>query len=1129
MTTSLRKNMIREIRSTWKRFLSIALMAFLGAGFFAGINAASLDMQLSADRYLDAQNCFDLQVMSTMGLTEDDVQAVLNLRGMEDAVGIYSENVFVDVEGGNEKVKVLSIPEHSTINAVRVVNGTLATKANECMIPQSLMDITGKKIGDTLTITETLEDEEESSFRHTKLKITGVIESPLYVYGRNNERGTGGVADYMYVPQANIAEDYFTELYVTVHGAANLDSFGSEYEALIDNQEVLLKSIADDRELARYEQVTGDANAEIDDAQQELNEKATDARKQLDDAWADIETAQQEIDDGKRELDRSRRQAQQKFADAQAAIDDGARELQQGRRAFEREKKKALQQRAQLVNQREDTVALLTELNKKKQQTTQTITDLQQKRAQLVAGMEELQTNIDKLKTALEQARAMRENMIGMGMDTTEIDAKIVEMEKQLNPLEEMYSGYELQLNQLDAGMQQAKDGLIQIDTGIAQAQRGIEQIDHGIQQIDDGLAAGRAKISKAAKELEEVKRQLRIAKSDAYAQMNTAERKLLDGQTELEEGKAEFSVQKADFDKEIANAQKEIDDARAEVADINQPTWYVLTREGNPGLSSFSQDSNNLKRIGFTFPLIFFLVAVLISLSSMTRMVEEQRGLIGTLKALGYSGGQIASKYLIYAMTASVLGSILGELAMFPLLPRIVWDIYSQFYTLPAFYTPIDPFYGAVGLIVCSGCIIVATAAACWHALRQTPAYLMRPKAPNPGKRVLLERITPIWKRLSFSHKVTARNLFRYKKRFIMTICGVAGCSMLVTTGFGLKDSIEQLIPMQYGTVMHYDLLAVTSNDVDETKYQTISEELSADRVVKQQLPMGMESVNIVTHGGKSQELELFVPSDAQQMRNYISLYETDSKNEILCGDQILLTRQIAEILDVSAGDCISVRRENGTKADMTVGAVVDNYLNHYAFLSAEGYHKAYGEGVKNNAFLLNTTDIGKAEQDAFVKKLNDDTRFNVVSVTADAEAVTKDRLSLINQVVLVLIIAAASLAMVVLYNLSTINISERIRELATIKVLGFYDMEVYQYNTRESVVLTVFGTIVGLIGGRGLTAFILSTMEMQGIVIIGTVAPMSYLFAGVLTIIFATIINFATYFSLKKINMVEALKSVE
>ena len=555
-----------------------------------------------------------------------------------------------------------------------------------------------------------------------------------------------------------------------------------------------------------------------------------------------------------------------------------------------------------------------------------------------------------------------------------------------------------------------------------------------------------------------------------------------------------------------------------------------MLTRDGNNGISSFDQDSSNLKKLGFTFPLIFFLVAVLISLSSMTRMVEEQRGLIDTFQALGYSGGQIAAKYLIYAAVATISGSIIGELVLMRVIPQVIWGIYHSFYHVPHFTTPIDWFYGPIGLLACAGCIIGATAAACWKEVRQTPAQLMRPKAPNPGKRVLIERITPLWKRFNFSQKVTLRNLFRYKKRFFMTVCGIAGCAALITTGFGLRDSIVALIPLQYEDVMHYDMIAVAGTDVDEEAFADMAQELRQESVVRDALEIHAESIKIVTENGKTHELELFVPSDAEAFRNYISLLDTESEEELtLSGDDVILTQQIAEMLQVSVGDSISLRQEDGTRADAVVGAIVHNYLSHYAFLSKEGYEKLYGEAAGDNAFVLHMTQTTGEAVDAFTRQLNNDSRYTAVSDTQSAKDAVDDRFSLLDQVVGILIVAAAALAMVVLYNLSNINISERIRELATIKVLGFYDMEVYQYNTRESIILTLLGTLVGLGGGRWLTNFILKTMEMQGIVFEPTVAWKSYVIAGVITIVFATVINFMSYFALKKINMVEALKSVE
>lgn len=1043
MTKFLRKNIFREIRDTWKRFLSIALMAFLGAGFFAGINASSTDMQLACDTYLDQQNCFDLEVMSTLGLTQDDVDAILQVKGIRDAAGAYSENVLVDIGEGDEKVKLLTIPEKDSINQLYLVEGEMAEQADECVVPQSLLDITGKKIGDRLDITETLEEDEESSFRYTSLTITGVVNSPLFIFSSSgsNERSTGAVADYLYVPANNVTEDYFTEIYATADGAAQLDSFDDAYETKIDNEEVLLKAIAEEREQARYDQITGEANAEIDDAQAELDEEAAEGQRKLDDAQAELDEARQKIQDGRKELNDSRLLAQRKFADAQAQIDRADAKIADAWRQYRRSEATAKKKRAELVQQRKTVTEQLKQLKQTRKETVQTLADLQEKRAEVQQTLDELQAKrteaeqalaplleqrtaladgiaqyqeaLDTYTEQLEQAQQAREQMMEAGMDTTELDAQIEQLTEAIAQIEAEKAGYDAQLEQLDAGIQQAEEGIVQIDAGIQQAEAGIARIDDGIKQaedgiariddgisqaengltqiadgirqIDAGLASGKAEIQQAEAELSAAKRELATSKSKAYAEMGKAEHELDEGQKELEDGIEELAIQKADFDKQIADAQKEIDEAREKVGDINRPTWYVLTRDGNNGISSFDQDSSNLKKLGFTFPLIFFLVAVLISLSSMTRMVEEQRGLIGTFQAL-------------------------------------------------------------------------------------------------------------------------------------------------ITTGFGLRDSIVALIPLQYEDVMHYDMIAVAGTDVDEEAFADMAQELRQESVVKDALEIHAESIKIVTENGKTHELELFVPSDAEAFRNYISLLDTESEEELtLSGDEVILTQQIAEMLQVSVGDSISLRQEDGTKADVVVGAIVHNYLSHYAFLSQEGYESIYGEAAEGNAFVLHTTETTGEAVDAFTRQMNNDSRYAAVSATQAAKDAVDDRFSLLDQVVWVLIVAAAALAIVVLYNLSNINISERIRELATIKVLGFYDMEVYQYNTRESIILTLLGTLVGLGGGRWLTNFILKTMEMQGIVFEPTVAWKSYVIAGVITIVFATVINFMSYFALKKINMVEALKSVE
>lgn len=1188
MTKSLRKNIFREIRGTWKRFLSIALMAFLGAGFFAGINASSTDMQLSCDTYLDEQRCFDLEVMSTLGLTDEDIDAILQVNGIEAASGVYSENVWVDISNGEEKVKLMTIPEKDDLNQLYLVDGRMAEQADECVVPQSLLNITGKKIGDQLEMTETLEEDEESSFRYTNLTITGVVDSPLFLFSSSgsNERSTGGVADYLYVPVDNVKEDVFTEIYATVDGAVQLDSFDDAYKTRIENTELLLKAIADEREQARYDQITGEAYAEIDDAQLDLDEETAKGQRELDDAQKKLDDAWQKIEDGREELDHSRVLAQQKFADAQAEIDSAESKISDSWRQYRRSEAAAKKQRADLVQQRkttteqlgqlkqtrEETIATLADLENQRIEAQQTLDDLQVKRTEaeealaplleqqttLTDAIAQYQQMLDTYTEQLAQAQLEREQLVEAGMDTTELDAHIEQLTAEIAQIETEKAAYEAQLEplnegvakaqeglaqivagmeqteagivQLDDGIQQAQNGLSQLDSGIAQAEDGLVQIADGIRQIDAGLASGKRQIQAAEAELATAKRELSLVKADTYAQLDAAEQELDEGEKELEDGRQELAVQQADFDQQIADAQKEIDEAREEVGDINRPTWYVLTRDGNSGISSFDQDSSNLKKIGFTFPWIFFLVAVLISLSSMTRMVEEQRGLIGTFQALGYSGGQIAAKYLIYAGAATVIGAVIGELVLMQVIPQVIWNIYRTMYHVPAFFTPIDWFYGILGLLACAGCIVGATAAACWKEVQQTPAQLMRPKAPNPGKRVLLERITPLWKRFNFSQKVTLRNLFRYKKRFFMTICGIAGCAALITTGFGLRDSIVELIPMQYEHIMHYDLIAATGTDVDEQEFEQMANELRQQLVVEDVLEIHVESIKIVTESGKSQELELFVPSDAEAFRNYFSLYDAQSEQELtLSGNEIILTQQMAEILQTSVGDSLSLRRDDGSKADVTVRGIVRNYLNHYAFLSKEGYEQAYGETANDNAFMLHTTEPAGKQMDHLTTQLNNDSRYTAVSSTQEAKDAVDDRFSLLDQVVWILIVAAAALAMVVLYNLSNINISERIRELATVKVLGFYDLEVYQYNTRESIILTLIGTLAGLAGGRGLTAFILKTMEMQGIVFDPTVAGQSYVIAGAITIVFATIINFMSYFALKKINMVEALKSVE
>ena len=557
------------------------------------------------------------------------------------------------------------------------------------------------------------------------------------------------------------------------------------------------------------------------------------------------------------------------------------------------------------------------------------------------------------------------------------------------------------------------------------------------------------------------------------------------------------------------------------EVEDIENPKWYILDRNSNTGYVGFIEATDSIGNIGKVFPVIFFAVAALISLTSMTRMVEEQRTQIGTLKALGYSKIQIMGKYILYASLASIIGGITGMCLGFYTLPQILWEMYSMMYQIAdKIVLRFRWGIGNLGLILICVCIIGATIYAVIRELKETPAILMRPKAPKMGNRVLLEKIPFIWKHLNFSHKVTVRNIFRYKKRFFMTIIGISGCTALILTGFALKDSIKAILPNQFENVFNYDMQINIKNE------ECISE-IQENENIEKTVETHMTSVKAV-NGGTQEDVQVIVPKD--NFYGLITINDLKTKQQVeLKDNEICLTDKVAQLLDVNVGDTIKLRNNDNEEYEFKITYIVENYVSHYVYMSKETYENLTGKQYKTNVILIKNKKLTEEQEDVLAAELMENINISAITKTSTIMKTLDDTFKTLDYVVIILIVSAGLLAFVVLYNLSNVNISERIRELATIKVLGFYNKEVYDYVTRETIILTIIGIILGLAGGYFLNFYILRTCEINTLRFAKIVNPISYVYAILITIVFSAIVNVATYFALKKIDMIESLKSVE
>ncbi|MEG2322600.1 MAG: FtsX-like permease family protein [Bacilli bacterium] len=569
--------------------------------------------------------------------------------------------------------------------------------------------------------------------------------------------------------------------------------------------------------------------------------------------------------------------------------------------------------------------------------------------------------------------------------------------------------------------------------------------------------------------------------------------------------------------DKRYNETIAQLNEAKQDTSKIEKPQWYILDINSNIGFYQYDQDITRIASIAKVFPLVFFIVAILICLTSMTRMVEEERSQLGTLKSLGYSSFSIMFKYIFYALFATIIGSIIGVTIGFQIIPRLIFNMYSMMYSVNELIVGFNFKYALIGSIIAILCTLLATIIACFKELKEVPASLMRPKAPKNGKRVLLERVSFIWKHLSFIKKVTIRNVFRYKKRFLMTIVGIAGCTGLIIAGFGLKDCIMGMVPNQYDDVFSYQVEVSLKDDLTlETKDNAINM-LKENADIYDLLLVHKEAVKL---NNTNQDVILIVPFG--EMDNFIKLQNRKSHKQFVLNDEVIVSEKLTKLLDLKLNDTLTFKGQEDYY--FKIGGITENYLFHYIYMSKEQYKKD-----DYNTVFLKTAAMTKEEEKVFASTLKENTAVSSFTFTSTIREVFDSSMANFGSVSLVLIISAGLLAFVVLYNLASVNISERKRELASIKVLGFYDKEVYKYVNRETVILTILGIIVGLFLGKFLTIYILKTCELDMLMFNSIISYKSYLLAALITLVFTFLVNITTYIALKKIDMIEALKSVE
>ena len=1132
MKSAFNTETLRSITHSLGRFLAIAAIVALGTGFYAGLRMTAPDMKLAADEYFDGTSLMDIRVLSTLGLTDDDIAALRHVEGVEAVMLARETDVMASIDGEQYATRVHSLPDAARtsdtsdgvharsddpdyLNRPLLVRGSWPQKTGECVLSANLVENDAIAVGDTLTITEGVQDVDQTLVTRT-YTVTGFVNAPYYATSSSmgeTTLGSGSIQQYMYVPESDFSADLpYTEAYLTVRGTANERASSDAYQRLVDEVADRIKALAPEREQARVDQLKSDAQKELDekradyegeraDAQSQLD----DAKRQLDDAAATIAASEQELADGQAAYDSGASELASRRASAQAQLDDAERQIAEGQAQLDAQRPQLddaagqLQAaRAQWQQGADALAAAWGDWQRQSDELDAGITRAQAGVADAAAGVDRIQKGIDALEGQIKQ------------LDPDKDAQKIAELRAEQDALKAQQQDLRAQM----ALVQATLDDLVNVqkpklEAARAELQGKQDALDSSKVELEQQQAAyegGRAQFDASARKLDQARADLASSRSQADAQIAAAQQqlddaaaRLQDGRAQLEQGRAdydsglaEYEQKKSDADAQLADAERHLDDAQKQIDDLERPEWLVMDRTANYGAASFEADADRVDSIAAVFPFIFFLVAALVALTTMTRMVEEERALIGTFKALGYRRTRIASKYLAYAAAASGIGSILGILALSQVLPAVIMKAYGIIYFVPELPLPlpVDPGFAGLAAGLGVGVTLFATWAAVAATLRERPAQLMLPRAPKAGKRIVLERIGPLWRHLSFSWKVTFRNLFRYKKRFFMTVIGIGGC---------IDDLLDDgSLVTAHTLVMRQNMLAGGPDEQDK-------------------------------------RMELVVPEDPASFDRFVALNTRVGHHPVkLDDDGLVLTEKLAAELGVRAGDAVTLTEQDaignatGTSYEATVTGIVENYVYHYAYMGPALYEQLMGKAPDYRTVLAVTT----SDPDLRVQFSNGLLAAEGVKTVAyNDETIDayRDMMSSVNMIVVVLVTAAAALAFIVLYNLTNINITERMREIATLKVLGFTPREMNAYIFREIFLLAAIGCAVGLVLGVWMEGFVVVTAEVDQIMFGRAIHPTSFLLAFLLTMLFTVLVMLAMRGKLRRIDMVESLKSNE
>lgn len=1087
------KTILRSIKMTLPRFIAIFAIIALGVGFFAGLKVTMPSFVCTADGYAKDYAMFDFELLSTIGFEDADIEELANRTGCI-VEGTYTADCSAYMSGSTnmQTVRFMSVTEK--VNKLKIEQGRMPEKPDEIVIDG--YQLPASYIGSKLIIADETSEDSLKMFKYREYTIVGTVRSTVYMNfqrGTTNE-GSGSINYFVCALPGAFDSEYYTGAYL--YANTGLYIYSDAYKDWARDAEKkygdILESVTAERfdrlkkdEYKKISEEVEEHYADIDDGWKEIN----DARKELDDAKKDIEKGEKEISDSKKKLADAKSaldKSKKKLDDAKSQLTTGEKELADGKTELDKAKKTLDKTKKQLDTMKKGITDGRAGIKSARDQANGGIAYYQS----LLPGADdktraELEKKIDELKQTLAY------------LDTEE---------KKLDALQEQYNGY---LKQYNAGYKTYSSGKAMYDKNYKKFKNAKALYEDGLKKYNKGLK-----------------------------QYNDGVKKLADGQKELDDGRKEYNDGVREFWDGYYEFVQGVDEAYRDViygdyllVTAEKPDTYVLGRDKNTGYVCFDNDAKIVDGVAAVFPIFFFAIAALVCSTTMSRMVSDERGIIGTMRALGYSDTAIVMKYVIYAGSASLLGGVLGFLGGTKLFPFVIWEVYKMMYgfTDLTFTTSMPLFL--LSMVVSLICTVGVSAVTAISALKGMPAELIRPKAPLPGKRILLERIGFIWKNMKFLYKVSARNVFRFKKRMWMMIVGIAGCTALLITAFGLYDSICNVVSIQFDNIMKYDLKVTFDGKYRQSMIEDAVGETREKTGVALEYMVAKEDQAKNNGSGYVRDVDMFI-SDDPNTGKIFGLTDVKTGAELSWpGDgEVAISLKLAEKNNVRAGDVITLLYgDDEHEVRLKVASVFTNYTFHYALMTPATYREAFGKTYTPETILVATESKTPSDSHEIASYLTDNYDIKIWTATADSRESFATTMERMNYVIVLVVICAAALAFIVLFNLNNINITERIREIATLKVMGFNRIETGAYVTRENVILVLLGFVVGMPLGFLLHRYVMAQVEMDMITYDVHITFTSFVIALAFVLVFSAIVNIIMRAKIEKIDMAESLKSAE